>query len=268
MDSQSSVARSESDGVVVGSASESRSPNDIAEIRQMLEVLTKYVDRRNDHESPEPLQVLHTYYQSQLAIKDEAIRNLTELLSQIDVASVRRPPLNKSRLYLERAFVSLSPELHALPTLFGVNDWECELDAATQLTLTILSGSVGMRVVCLDGHPGPYENTVEYKAECMVSGDEGFPLGRISKAFKFVMVFKFMPKEGTESPHLAPFLERVVEYHPTGINDLRPAVVAGMGSFSTQGCFPISLLSSFVSCLVRTYFQASVGQSDSTRSVV
>ncbi|KAK7018731.1 hypothetical protein VNI00_018291 [Paramarasmius palmivorus] len=100
------------------------------------------------------MQDLHAYYQRQLAARDDAIRNLSEVLASIDASSVRRPKLGNSRLYMEKALATVVPDLHAFPFESGENDWERELDAASQVSLSLLGLFSGVRVLDVEAFPG------------------------------------------------------------------------------------------------------------------
>ncbi|KAK7020590.1 hypothetical protein VNI00_017719 [Paramarasmius palmivorus] len=122
--------------------------------------------------------------QKELAVKDEALRNMQKLLSEIDAASPRRPRLEGSELvgsligllftladevysniFLEKMFKTRGPSFHAFPSLFTSNDWESNTDGKTQLILSMLRMATGLHVLSLRAQCG-IESFVTYSASC------------------------------------------------------------------------------------------------------
>ncbi|KAK7019647.1 hypothetical protein VNI00_018032 [Paramarasmius palmivorus] len=212
---------------------------------------------------------LHAYYQRQLLARDEAIRNLSDILAKIDASTARRPRLSGSRLYLENVFASLAPECHAFPYSFGDEDWESALDAGTQLTLSLLTVVSGMRILNSEAFPGRNTGTVEYKCVCsVVCGLDGDgilsgPVFRFSLSFVFRNVPCSLPSEMSS-------LERMVDYVPLDVGVLDRNLVSGMGSYAVTTRISITLLPPFIQKLGQVFREASglAGRLASDRPVV
>ncbi|KAK7049899.1 hypothetical protein VNI00_005329 [Paramarasmius palmivorus] len=200
------------------------------------------------------LRVLSDKYEEMLAVKDEAIRRLTTLLTQINAATPRRGTQMSSQMVVEKQFRKVPPHKHALPSIFGPNDWEEKLDGITQLTLTLLVQLSGLSISRLETLDFNRE-CVEYRASCTATGINRQGVGW---RFPFELLFKLedVPREesSTEAT-LAP--TRIVYYTPRSTQDHPLDAVKSIRSFSLPSSFPFSELSVFYAdmraALIRTH---------------
>ncbi|KAK7049472.1 hypothetical protein VNI00_005503 [Paramarasmius palmivorus] len=121
--------------------------------------------------------------EKEIAVKDEALRNMQMLLSEINAASLRRPRLGGAEnVFLERMFRTRDARLHAFPSQFtpvGENtssifmksvikfriEWQSDTDAKTQLVLSILTAATGLHVLSLQARHGE-QSFIVYNASC------------------------------------------------------------------------------------------------------
>ncbi|KAK7040775.1 hypothetical protein VNI00_009681 [Paramarasmius palmivorus] len=210
-------------------------------------------------------------YVVEVTAKQETIRELVEAIGKFNVASPRRPKLHKEEVHTEMTFCSRDQKYHAFPTTYDPKtERESELDAKTQLTLSMLMQGSGMRILSLDAC---HARTVDYQASCVLdiyfhtSNGLGKHRGPfidhffcdliIATAFRFDLEFKIELDSSNQSTTAENQLgERIVYYKPRLFEEMGPAFIEYMKDFSTQCRFPIDHLSFFVQRLSGVLSQA------------
>ncbi|KAK7032216.1 hypothetical protein VNI00_013390 [Paramarasmius palmivorus] len=195
----------------------------------------------------ERLLVVQERLRKELAVKDEAIRNLQALLLEVSAASPRRPRLEGAEnIFLEKMFMTREPQYHAFPSSFASDDWESNTDVRTQLVLSLLRAATGLHILSLQASTRA-DSLVVYSASCRL--DVFVSVGQDLRAYPFAFDLHFDFAIESGSTATAPGqnnLSRIVRYEPHLFENLSSAFLEHMGPYSYSSTFDLNSLTIFI----------------------
>ncbi|KAK7041964.1 hypothetical protein VNI00_008946 [Paramarasmius palmivorus] len=187
------------------------------------------------------LEDQRVHFERLLADKDDVICMLRKVLSQINVASPRRPRVPPSNEFLERAFQIRHARYHAIPSIYDSQDWQHQLDGITQLHLSLQIMATGFRVNRLEAVEGTLTNNVHYNASCSLEAPLP-PAFSESLSFHFDLCFEIREVScGTGTCSV-----RFFDYRPCSTNDLPSLVLENFDAYSAPASQSFERLSSFI----------------------
>ncbi|KAK7019418.1 hypothetical protein VNI00_018073 [Paramarasmius palmivorus] len=181
-------------------------------------------------------QDLISRYEKIIASKEEAIKKLTGLLSQLNMASSNHSAKMGARM--------IPAGNSAIPCMFATEDWESKLDGTTQLMFSAISLATGLRIIGVNVIAESPEGIAEYEVRCMLSaaGRDGI---QDTFCHHFKLFFRFRVMEDRNPGGYSCGMQRVVDYDPYRLDELKIPMTQRVTRYCVSSSIPLESLCYF-----------------------